>query len=166
MAQTSFGRRGRFCPTRRPLFHGVRKGLLFELISIDMVDLHARPLHRIALVQRTVRCTATAQTGRAEAATANGGSRSESCRRRYGKVAHKTGHSPCVGRLNWAESAGWPNGSKRADRRRSQATPKARTAQSGRRRFPFKNWIRRIEDIEAETTPPRQVRARAAFVRT
>jgi len=28
---------------------------------------------------------------------------------------------------------------------------------------PFKNWIRRIE---AETTPPRQVRARAAFVRT
>src|SRR5262249_10871142 len=47
MAQTSFGRRGRFCPTRRPLFHGVRKGLLFELISMGMVDLHARPLHRI-----------------------------------------------------------------------------------------------------------------------
>jgi hypothetical protein len=35
--------------------------------------------------------------------------------------------------------------------------------QSGRRWFTFKNWIRRIE---AETTPPRQVRARAAFVRT
>ena len=52
MAQTSFGRTGRFCPTRRPLFHGVGKGLLFELISTGMVDLHARPLHRIALVQR------------------------------------------------------------------------------------------------------------------
>jgi hypothetical protein len=35
--------------------------------------------------------------------------------------------------------------------------------QSRRRWFPFKNWIRRIE---AETTLPRQVRARAAFVRT
>ena len=32
-----------------------------------------------------------------------------------------------LGRLNWAESAGWPNGSKRADRRRSHATAKART---------------------------------------
>ena len=31
MAQTSFGRAGRFCPTRRPLFHGVRKGLLFVI---------------------------------------------------------------------------------------------------------------------------------------
>ena len=27
----------------------------------------------------------------------------------------------------WAETAGWPNGSRRADRRRSHATPKART---------------------------------------
>jgi hypothetical protein len=62
MAQTSFGRKGRFCPTRRPLFHGVRKGLLFELISMGMVDLHARPLHRIALVQRAGSCNATAQT--------------------------------------------------------------------------------------------------------
>ena len=51
MAQTSFGRRGRFCPTRRPSFYGVRKGLLSELISMGMVDLHARLLHRIALVQ-------------------------------------------------------------------------------------------------------------------
>src|SRR5271166_3131002 len=34
--------------------------------------------------------------------------------------------------------------------------------QSGLQWFPFKNWIRRIE---AETPPPRQVRARAAFVR-
>src|SRR5208282_4330017 len=62
MAQTSFGRRRRFCPTRRPLFHGVRKGLLFELISMGMVDLLSRPLHRIALVQRAGRCNATAQT--------------------------------------------------------------------------------------------------------
>ena len=87
MAQTSFGRRGRFCPTRRPLFHGVRKGLLFELISMGMVDLHARPLHRIALVQRAGSCNATAQTRGANAATANGGSQSESCRRCYGKDA-------------------------------------------------------------------------------
>jgi hypothetical protein len=56
------------------LFHGVRKGLLFELISMGMVDLHARPLHRIALVQRAGRCNATAQTSRTNAATANGGS--------------------------------------------------------------------------------------------
>jgi hypothetical protein len=41
MAQTSFGRRGRFWPTRQPLFHGVRKRSLFDLISADMVDLHA-----------------------------------------------------------------------------------------------------------------------------
>src|SRR5208283_4773915 len=86
-AQTSFGRRGRFCPTRRPLFHGVRKGLLFELISMGMVDLHARPLHRIALIQRAGRCNATAQTRGANTATANGGSQSESCRRCYGRNA-------------------------------------------------------------------------------
>src|SRR5215475_4894334 len=43
MAQTSFGRRGRFWPTRWPLFHATR-GVLFVLISVDMVDLHVRPL--------------------------------------------------------------------------------------------------------------------------
>ena len=87
MAQTYFDRRGRFCPTRRPLFHGVHKGLFFELISMGMVDLHARPLHRIALVQRAGRCHATAQTCRANAATADGGSQSKSCRKCYGKAA-------------------------------------------------------------------------------
>ncbi len=44
MAHTSFGRRGRFWPTRRPLFHAAREEALFVLISVDMVDLHARPL--------------------------------------------------------------------------------------------------------------------------
>src|ERR1700722_978781 len=90
MAQTSFGRKGRFCPTRRPLFHGVRKGLLSELISMGMVDLHARPLHRIALVQRAGSCNATAQIRVANAATANGGCQSETCRRRYSSDAPTT----------------------------------------------------------------------------
>jgi hypothetical protein len=44
MAQTSFGRRRRFWPTRRPLFHATRKEALLVLISVDMVDLHVRPL--------------------------------------------------------------------------------------------------------------------------
>src|SRR5208282_3421487 len=44
MAHTSFGRRGRFCPTRRPLSHATREEALLILISVDMVDLHARPL--------------------------------------------------------------------------------------------------------------------------
>jgi hypothetical protein len=43
MAQTSFGWRGRFWPTRRSLFHATREGALFVLISVDMVELHARP---------------------------------------------------------------------------------------------------------------------------
>jgi hypothetical protein len=32
-----------------------------------------------------------------------------------------------LGRLNWADSGRWPNGSKLADRRQSHATPKAPT---------------------------------------
>src|SRR5271166_1479257 len=44
MAQTSFGLRGRFWPTKRPLFHGARECSLFDLFSLDMVELHARPL--------------------------------------------------------------------------------------------------------------------------
>ena len=44
MAQTSFGRRGRFWPTRRPLFHAAREEALLILISVDMVDLHVQPL--------------------------------------------------------------------------------------------------------------------------
>ena len=38
-----------------------------------------------------------------------------------------TSLAPVRVRRKWAESAGWPNGSKRADRRRPCATPKART---------------------------------------
>jgi hypothetical protein len=60
---------GRFWPTRRPLFHATREEALFVLISVDMVDLHARPLHRSALVQRAGHCIATAQSRGGNAST-------------------------------------------------------------------------------------------------
>jgi hypothetical protein len=53
---------GTFLATRRPLFHTTREEALFVLISVDMVDLRARPPHRSARVQQAGHRIATAQS--------------------------------------------------------------------------------------------------------
>src|SRR5271165_4617957 len=88
MAQTSFGRRGRFWPTRRPLFHAMCEEALFVLISVDMVDLHARPLRpqRPRSAGRPSYCN---RTELQDLVPLNSRCRAESRRFRYGEAAQE-----------------------------------------------------------------------------
>jgi hypothetical protein len=60
--QTSFGRRGRFWPTKRPLFQAAREPTLSVLIA-DMVVSTPDHSHRSAHIQRAGHLTAIAPTG-------------------------------------------------------------------------------------------------------